>query len=722
VDLSRLLAPASIAVVGATDRDAAYASEALRNLDAIGYAGDVWGVNPRRREVHGRPCVPTLADLPGPVDAVIVAIPAAGVPAVIEQAGALGCGGAVVFGAGFGEIPGGRALEAELVAAARRHDLPVCGPNCDGIVMAAAGAALWGDALRPREVGHVALVSQSGNVAVNAPATLRGLRFHTVVSSGNQAVLSAGEYGRHLAADEAVRAIALYLEGDGDPVSLCESLAACAERDTPVAVLKVGASRAGASAVAAHTGALAGDQRVFRALVEEAGAVWAQDVHDLLELAKTLAVTRRVPRRGGLAILTCSGGDSSQGADEAAALGLELPSLAPATAARLAERLPAAATVANPLDYTAMIWGDAPAVGEIVRIVGEDPAVDQVLVFYDQLPGIDGALEESWRAVREGIALGARLAPVPVMVSSTLPELLDDAAAWELALAGVPAAAGLRTGMRAALAMRREPGDAPALHAIAAAARRAPARRSPGRWLAEHEAKALLRARGVAVVDGRLAGTQDDALAAAAELGGPVALKCSGAAIQHKTELGGLELGLATADDVARAYRRLAPLAAAHGAAILVERMAPPGVELIVAARRDAIVPALAVGLGGVWTELLDDVAIVPLPCAAGAVERALARLRGAPLLRGGRGREPVDLAALAALARAVGAALLDEGLDLIECNPVIAGPHGAVVADALARAGSVEQPLEPRAGGQAGLDRAVDEAGPAVREVGSRQ
>src|SRR6185312_1508054 len=179
-------------------------------------------------------------------------------------------------------------------------------------------AALWGDALRPQEPGHVALVSQSGNVAVNALATRRGLRFHTVVSCGNQAVLSAADYLEHLGRDEEVRSIAVYLEDDGDGARLCDALAVCAETGVRVVVLKVGATVAGAAAAAAHTGAIAGDQRVFRALVEEAGAIWADDVHELLELAKVLAVpgARSAGRR--TAILTCSGGDSSLGADEAA--------------------------------------------------------------------------------------------------------------------------------------------------------------------------------------------------------------------------------------------------------------------------------------------------------------------------------------------------------------------------------------------------------------------
>jgi acetate---CoA ligase (ADP-forming) len=186
-DLSALLRPRSVAVVGATDRPGSYGDAALRNLATLGFPGPVWGVHPTRREVHGRPCVPTLEDLPGAVDAVVVAIPAAGVPEVVGTAARLGCGAAVVFAAGFAEA-GAVGLQAQLVAAA--GTMPVLGPNCDGLV-AFHGAALWGDALVPRPAGRVALISQSGNVAVNALAVGRGLQFHTVASVGNQAVLDA---------------------------------------------------------------------------------------------------------------------------------------------------------------------------------------------------------------------------------------------------------------------------------------------------------------------------------------------------------------------------------------------------------------------------------------------------------------------------------------------------------------------------------------------------
>jgi len=708
-DLGPLLHPRSVAVVGATSRPGAYADETLRNLKRMGFAGRVWGVHPTRKRVHGRVCVPSVADLPEPVDAVVVAIPAAGVPEVIEQAGARGCGGAVVYGAGFGETPDGVALESALREAAARHDLPVCGPNCDGIVSFPARAAIWGDALLPREAGHVAIVSQSGNVAVNALGSARGLRLHTVISCGNQAVVDASDWLAALAEREGVRSIALFLEAEGEGARLCEALARCADAGVGVAVLKVGASAAGASAAAAHTGAVAGDHAAFRALVEEAGGAWADDVHDLLELAKALAVPGARPRgrnrvgaAGGLAILTCSGGDSGLGADEAERLGLELPALAPETRERLSALLPAAATVANPLDYTALIWGEVQTLRDTIAAVGEDPGIDQVLVFYDQPPGLEGPIRESWDNVREGIRAGAAVSPVPTLVGSTLPELLDDASAWELVQADVAAVAGLRTALRCAAALRRPPGDAARLREIAGRANRVAAGASgtPGVWLDEASAKTMLATAGIRVPPGQIARDEDDAAEIFVRLGRPVALKLVAEGLLHKTEAGALVLGLEDERDVRWAYRDLVRDRSAthpppdHHAAVeqpqvLVEAMAPPGVELLVSARRDAVVPVLTVGLGGVWTEVFRDAVVVPLPADAQRVQRALRSLRAAPLLVGGRNGAALDVSGAAELAAQVGALLLEQGLELIELNPVIVSSRGAVAVDALVRTGA---------------------------------
>jgi acyl-CoA synthetase (NDP forming) len=344
-----------------------------------------------------------------------------------------------------------------------------------------------------------------------------------------------------------------------------------------------------------------------------------------------------------------------------------------------------------------------------------------VLVFYDRPPGISGPAAESWDAVEEGILAGAAASAVPVMVAATLPELLDDDAAWRFISAGVAAVAGLRTGVAVAAALRAPVGDGARLRSIAAACRRAA--RVSGRWLAEHEAKALLRARGVPVVEGRLASNEDEAVAAFRSLGAPVALKVSAADVRRKTQVGALALDIRDESGVREAFRRLAgvvesripllapgvvsdriaiisdPTARASldarldpatpilarasldarldpATPILVEQMAPPGAELLVAATTDGVVPALVVGLGGVWVEALDDVAIVPLPASAARLERALRSLKAAALIP--------DVGAAADVAARIGAAA--NGLELLECNLVLVHRGGAVVVDATAK------------------------------------
>jgi acetate---CoA ligase (ADP-forming) len=697
MDLAPLLAPRSIAVVGATDRPDSYGGNVLRNLDRAGYGGDVWGVNPKRETVLGRPCVPAVDDLPEPVDALVVAVPAVDVAGIVRSAAERGCRGAIVLSAGFAEAESGVAHEAALREVARQHRLPVCGPNGNGIVAVAERAAIWGDGLGPIEPGPVAMVTQSGNVGVNALGSRRGVGWHTVVSTGNQTVCAASDWVVAVAERDGVGSIALFLESDDDGAKLAEALATCVERGVGVAVLKVGSSEAGVRAAAAHTGSLAGDQRVFRALVEEAGAASAEDFHDLLELAKALAEPRArsgnqapqhrrgsaslrsASRSGGLAVLTCSGGDSGVAGDRAADLGIELPPLSDATVARLGELLPDAATIANPLDYTAMIWGNAELLAEIVRVVGADPAIDQLLLCYDQPADAD----PSWAAVRAGLLAGAGDADAAALVAATLPDLLDHDAAIEFGARGLPAIAGLRTALVCARALRASRGDPGRLREIAAAARRADGEREE--WLAEGATKELLRAAGIAVPKGGEADDAEGCLEIAERIGWPVAVKLSGARVTHKSDVGGLALGLADREALLDAYVRLRAAPVDGTARILVERMVEPGVELLVSARSDAVVPALTVGLGGIWTESLADVAVVPLPATPERVERALLSLRGAALLGGGRGRQPVAIEAAAELGARLGDLLLAERLTLIELNPVVVSADAAVAVDALA-------------------------------------
>ena len=279
---------------------------------------------------------------------------------------------------------------------------------------------------------------------------------------------------------------------------------------------------------------------------------------------------------------------------------------------------------------------------------------------------------------------------MPVSVGSTLPELLGDATAARLQDAGLPALAGLRTALAAVAALGAPAADPVRIADVGAAAGMA-ADGDGTRWYSEHEAKTMLRAVGLPVVAGRIARDADDAVVAATELGGPVALKLCAPGLRHKSERGGVLLGLDGPGAVRAAFARLRERD--PRSAVLVEAMAPGGAELLIAARADGLVPVLVLAAGGIWAEALDDVALVPLPATPARVERALLGLRAAPLLLGARGRDAVDLAAVARLACVLGALLLSRGLSVLECNPVFAHPGGAVIADALAAAPVAARP-----------------------------
>ena len=299
----------------------------------------------------------------------------------------------------------------------------------------------------------------------------------------------------------------------------------------------------------------------------------------------------------------------------------------------------------------------------------------------------------------DAVRRGAHGLETPVAVASTLPELLADEVARRLLDDGLVAVAGLRTGLRVMSALARPPADAERIAALRGAASRArsPDAREERTWLAEHEAKHLLAAAGIPVPEGRIVADADAAATLQAALGGPVALKLTSPDLRHKSELGAFELNVDSPQAARAAYARLRSLDAVAGARVLVERMAAPGAELLVAARADAVVPALTIGLGGVWTEALGDVAVIPLPASAERVEEALRGLRGAPLLTGHRGRPALDIAAAARLAAQAGELLLDAGLELLEMNPVIVGVTGAVAVDALAaRRGAAAAAQDP--------------------------
>lgn len=694
--MGRLLHPGSVAVVGATDRPGSYAAHVLLNLAAAGFAGPVHGVHPRRSEVLGVPVVPTLADLPGPVDAVVIATPAGSVAGYLAEAARLGCGGAVVFATGFAEA-GSASAQAVLREAA--GGIPVLGPNGNGLVAVVARAPLWGDPVRlPDAPGGIAVVTQSGNLGVTALAHRGGLGLHTVLSLGNAAVVDAAAAIRALAAEQGVRALALYLEDDGDGARLAAAFAACAERAVRLCVLKAGRSAAGRVAGASHTAALAGDQRVFAALVEEAGGVMVEEPLQLLETARALASARR--DRRGVAILTCSGGDSALAADLAADAGVPLPAVGDG----------------NPFDHTNALWADSAAVADVAGRMASDPRVGHLLYVQDEPPGLGAADAAEWAATRDGALAGACTAGKPALL-----------------VAGVPgqeppgAVAGLRSALAALAALRRPAPDPARLRAIATSGghiassgaaiagaassghfgRDTPASRDrTARWtgvMAEHDANRLLAAAGVPVPAARVATTADQAVGAARVLGLPVAVKASAPGLLHASDAGLVALDLGDDEAVRGAAARVLA-AGPPGAVVLVERMVPAEVELIVAVRTDAVLPCLLLGLGGIWAEVFDDVVTLLLPVEGDAVLAGLRRLRAAPLLFGSRGRPALAVEALASLAVSAAGASVQHHLGLLELNPVRLGRDAAVAVDAVLRLDGPADGGLPFLNGQSGL------------------
>lgn len=670
-DLTRLLLPRSVAVVGATDREGTYAHTTLLNLARAGFAGPVVGVHPTRRSAVGVPCVPTLTDV-GQVDAVVIATPAPTVPAYVAEAAALGCGGAVVYAAGFAEA--GRAdLQAELRAAAAA--MPVIGPNGNGLISVAGRAPLWGDAVTlPDTIGGVALVSDSGNIGVIGAAHRGGQGLHTIVSTGNAAVVGPPDVVEYLAGAEGVRAIALYVEGDGDGRRWCEALAACAERDVRVVVLKAGRSVRGAAAGTSHTAALVGDHAVFAAMVEEAGGVMVRQPAELWETARALAAGRRDAR--GVGILTCSGGDAAIAADLAEDFAVPLADLSAATREALRSRLPAAATVANPLDHTALVWADTEAIAALAETVGRDPAVGHLVYVQDEPPGLPEAPRREWRATRAGGVLGGERSGHATLVVATTP-----------GQGGDDAIEGLDNALRAIAALRARPPDPVRLRDVAREAQRVvrPEDSRQGHAMSEPDAKVLLARYGIDIPRGAVVDSAEAAFAFIHEAGFPVALKAVVPGLEHKSDAGAVVLGVVSRQQIEVEVPRL--LALAPGSQVLVEVMAEGGIEMLVSATIRGVIPTLTVGLGGVWAEALDDVAVIPLPADADRVRVALASLRGAAVLLGERGGPAYGLDGVSEVAATVGRILIQEGLTEIEVNPLLVRAGRAPLAlDALMR------------------------------------
>lgn len=688
--IARLLRPRSVAIVGLSTDPSKHGARVLRHLRSLGYAGDLYGVNPRASSVDGVEVVPRVADLPVPVDAIVCAVPAVALPETVAQAADRGVGAAVIFTAGFAEAgEAGRARQRELTEAARGGGLRLLGPNSAGMVRPSSRVALsfLTSLDRPPEQirsGKVAVVTQSGGAGsflVNRAAA-RGEGLAALVSTGNEADITVEAVIAALVDDDEVEAIAVILEAVRNGAEFIAAVQAAHAAGKPVVVCKLGRSNAGRDVMRTHTGALADERRVTDGVLDALGVTVTETPAETLDVAEVLARTRPAAGRR-VGVVTHSGGNAVLLADLAEDAGLHLPAVPPELVTELGEFFMHGA-VGNPMDLGAIMSGPHRFAEVVSRAT---KGFDVVLAVSTPHP-------PAFTRVRGETLLALKDSPVPV-VNLWLAGDVGEEGLTLLRRGNAPVVTEPRAAVRALaglvrlgeLARQRRGQGTPAL-------RTAPLSLPGGAGATtEAQAKALLADWGVPVVAGAVVRGRDDAVTAARRLGYPVVVKISAANLEHKTDVGGVRLDLRSDGDVAAAYdevtaavARAAPDAAVDG--VLVEQFRP-GVEVIVGVRHDETFgPVVLVGLGGLLAEALEDVAVAPAPVPVESARRMLSRLRMAAVLSTARGGPAPDVDALAEIVATISRRFRDHAatIDELEANPLVFGHDGWVAVDAVLR------------------------------------
>jgi acyl-CoA synthetase (NDP forming) len=691
--IDRLLHPRSIAIVGISPQPGSPGAAILRNLERFGYQAEVHLVSRNRTEVLGRPCVSTIDELPAGLDLALLLVPRAAVIDAMQACVRREITAVICYAAGFAELDAaGAAAQAEMAAIARAAGIALLGPNCLGIVSYADNLALSFSPLAPEPKApgpSIAIVSQSGGTPSVARFSLarKGINVSTQISTGNEALLGIEDFLVPMLDDARNAAVAVFAEQIRTPQRFLAAAAHARSCGKPIVLLHPGASAAARASARSHTGALVGDHALIRAVVEDAGVVMVDTIESLVDVTELLVRFETIPARGP-ALITDSGAYKSIALDFCDRLGLPLPALAPETQERLRAVVPDFVGRENPIDVTAQALVDPELYARTIEALAEDRATGFTIV-----SGIYARSELGLSKVRTMLPPFERLKPTRPGIIAMLAydaEVRAGEVYPEAGAAGIPFFTSPERALRAAVHVIRYGAF---LERAPRAARVMPAPlpiSGPG-TVPEHRAKALLAQAGIAVPRGALVTDLAAAQRAAAEIGFPVALKLQAAELAHKSDVGALALGIADPAELAAAWDRLhAALRAARGDlrldGVLVEAMAPPGIELIVGARRDpAWGTTLLAGLGGIWAEILGDTVVIPAAADEAAIVAALGRLRAAPLLAGARGGPAVDVRA-AARVLAILAGLIDATPQVseIEVNPLLVTADGALALDAL--------------------------------------
>lgn len=669
--LTRLLNPKSIAFVGGNE-----CAIAIRRTRELGFTGTIYAVHPKRDELSGGPTLKSPEDIPEAVDAAFIAVKNEPTIEVVRALAAKGCGGAVIYAAGFAET-GNTELQRKLLAAA--NGMPLMGPNCYGFVNTLSRAALWPDetGLEPVERG-VALITQSGNIACNFTMMMRGLPVASVFSIGNQVDVGMHDMVETLSADPRISAIGLHVEGLPDVAAFARAAALARQRKVPIVVLKTGRSEQGAKVAMSHTSSLAGADTLYDALFERYGIARMKSVSAFAETLKFL-------HNGGpitdsrLVSLSCSGGEAALVADMALEKKVSFPPFNAATKPRVAATLNEYVAIDNPLDYHTFIWGQPEKLTATFTEVLKG-GFDVGMVILDT-PTHPKMKPEAWATTARAMAAASQATGARAAVVASLSEGMPLSLADELSQSGVAPMMGLDdalTAFEAAAFIGRNWARTEDLPEMLPPVTKG----SEERIFSESAAKELLKKHGLSVPEGIVC-PAEDAVAAAERLGYPVTLKVSSAAIAHKTEAGGVVLNLRTADEVREAAQRMAKLAPD----VLVERMVTGAVaELIIGLTSDPqFGTALVVGAGGILTELLKDSVTLILPTTRTEIERALKTLKVWTLVEGFRGKSGDAEAVIRAVEAVADFANANRGyVDEVDVNPLLVLKDGAVAVDAL--------------------------------------
>jgi acetate---CoA ligase (ADP-forming) len=692
--LRSLLAPRSVAIVGASDDADKVGGRPVDYLRRFGFDGPVYPVNPHRRTVQNLMSYPDIDSLPEAPDAAVIVVPGEDAVAVVERCAARGVGAAVVMASGFAETsPDGRHAQARMAAAARSSGMRLMGPNCQGITNFAIGAALTFSTVyleQPPQDGPIAVVSQSGSMSQvpYAMVRARGYGVRYCAATGNEADVSAGEVAAAVAGDPAVRLILLYLETVRDVTWLAELGRVAAGRKLPVVALKAGLTPAGQSAAASHTAALANEDRVVDAFLERAGIYRAVDLPDLVAAIDLHLQRDWEPAGRRVAVVSNSGASCVQAADAIVTSGLDLAPLGATTRARIERSLPSFATSRNPVDLTGALLTNNSLLGDVLVPLAQDPAVDSLIVAlpilgqgYD-IEALAAACADFGASGRPTIVIAINPAVEAVFRGVGLPVFATEVDAVA-ALAQWTAWHDRVTAAKTRPFVARSAADRGAR----------PEAPDESEALDEMASMAVLRAAGVPVVDERFCADVEAAVRAFEATGGPVVVKGCSARIAHKSDLGLVEVDLRTEEDVRQAYERVATRLQSmdpQAPGILVAPMITGRRELMIGGRVDPVFgPVVVVGEGGSYVEVLPDNRVLLAPVEPGDVRAALERLRIAPVLRGVRGEPPADVDALAAAVVAVSRLLDDEtGVVEVDINPVLVDAAGAgcLAVDALVR------------------------------------